>query len=211
MGLTDESLMDAETVWPPFSDIALSLVMFLTFALIAQFLELSQVFKEMKIKREQDALWASLRDDPYFGLLAREGVLAQETMGNLQRLRFSGDVVFDTGSAALRPRGQEIMEKLALFLSENLTPEVMLEIEGHTDRQVVRGGRYADNWELSAGRALSVVRLVAALHASQPHRVRFEPEAVSAIGYGEHRPLEDAEESEINRRVEVRLDYSQVD
>ena len=54
-------------------------------------------------------------------------------------------VTFDPGNATLSPQGRQILTLLAAQLRSLPNPIV---VEGHTDDQAVRGGRYGSNWEL---------------------------------------------------------------
>ena len=209
---TGEGLpIDLGDLWPVFSDISLCLVLFLVFALIAQFLELSQVFREMKIKRAQESLWEELLRDQFFETLVNEGTLTEERKAGQQRFRFKGDLVFATGRPELNDTGLDILTRFAEFLTQSTDPKLLIEVEGHTDQMPILGGPTKDNWELSSLRALTVVRLFQDLSVEEPHRFSLAPERLSATGYGEHHPIESARESEINRRVEVRLNYAELE
>ncbi|MBI4226988.1 MAG: flagellar motor protein MotB, partial [Candidatus Omnitrophica bacterium] len=72
-------------------------------------------------------------------------------------------------------------------------------IEGHTDNEPIKASGWKSNWELSTARATSV------LHYLVDNK-GVSPERVSAIGYGEYRPVisnATAEGRQQNRRVEV--------
>ncbi|MCK6550122.1 OmpA family protein [Myxococcota bacterium] len=88
---------------------------------------------------------------------------------------------FDSGSAALRQDGHEVIELIAFVLEEQ-RDEFSFQIEGHTDDVPVRGGRFTSNWELSTARATEVLSLFVA-------RQRLEPAYLSAAGYAEFRPV----------------------
>ncbi|MEW6239091.1 MAG: OmpA family protein [Candidatus Omnitrophota bacterium] len=199
---------DMEDIWPVFSDIAISLVFFLAFTLLAQFLELSQVFDALERKRLQQTLWEKLRQDEFFQPSIRNGSITMTIQGSLQRFRFAADIVFVAGESSLQPRGATVLTEFARFLSREAPPDLYIEVEGHTDRVPVVSGRYKDNWELSSQRALTVIRLFQSLDDDPSSGVRLNMDRISAIGYGEFRPLEERKESAINRRVEIRLDYS---
>jgi len=204
------SLFDMEDVWRVFSDIALNLVLFLIFTIIAQYLEFSQVFDALARSQQQQSLWKAMQEDPYFEELIQNKSLTMVIQGSLQRFRFAADVVFNTGEATLLPRGRDVLSQFRRFLGEKTLPDLNVEVEGHTDRIPVTSRRYKDNWELSTQRALTVVRLFQELSANSSTEVGLKPSRISAIGYGEYRPLEDKDDSFLNRRVEIRLDYSNV-
>ncbi len=206
----DSAYSSTDDVWPVFSDISMALVLFFVFMLVAQFLELSQVFDELTRKQQQELFWRQFRENSIFQEAIEKGAITEERKGSLQRLRFSADIVFVKGEANLQPRGREVLTHLAQFLTEYGHPKLLIEVEGHTDRLPIHSGRYEDNWELSSERALAVVRLFHQLSQEDNTNVKLEMNRISAIGYGEYQPLEDKIESKINRRIEIRLDYSQI-
>lgn len=109
-----------------------------------------------------------------------------------------GDVLFDSGKAKIRPEAYTILDKISGVLIENV-PNLNVGIEGHTDNQPIKFSGWKSNWELSTARALSV------LHYLAEDR-QISPERVSAIGYGEYRPVasnDAAEGRQLNRRVEI--------
>ena len=121
------------------------------------------------------------------------------------RFVFQSEVLFAQGAASLGPDGEEKLGQLAVALNQ-IAAEIpedidwILQVEGHTDDIPVRAGRFADNWDLSTERALSVVRFLAAsgLPANR----------LAAAGYGEFQPLDDASSDEArrrNRRIEMKL------
>ncbi len=123
------------------------------------------------------------------------------------RFVFSSEVLFDTGSADLSPKGQLEVAKVANILSRistEIPPEInwVIRVDGHTDNIPLAGsGRYRDNWELSQGRALSVVRYMV-------DGLNFPPNRLTANGFGEFQPINTADTPEAraqNRRIELKL------
>ena len=121
------------------------------------------------------------------------------------RFVFQSEVLFAQGQADLGPEGQEQLGQLAIALNQ-IAAEIpedinwVLQVEGHTDDIPVRAGRFADNWDLSTERALSVVRFLA--DAGLPAN------RLAAAGYGEYQPLDTAGTDEArlrNRRIEMKL------
>ncbi|MDP5362958.1 MAG: OmpA family protein, partial [Paracoccaceae bacterium] len=78
----------------------------------------------------------------------------------------------------------------------------VIRVDGHTDNIPVNsGGRFADNWELSQARALSVVRFMS-------NDLGIDPQRLAANGFGEFQPLNPADTPEAraqNRRIELKL------
>ncbi len=122
------------------------------------------------------------------------------------RFVFQSEVLFASGGDQINPAGQAEMGKLAgaiLELAREIPPEInwVLRVDGHTDNVPLSGtGRYADNWELSSQRALSVVKYL--ITQGVP------AERLVAAGFGEFQPLEAGDTAEVrarNRRIELKL------
>jgi outer membrane protein OmpA-like peptidoglycan-associated protein len=117
------------------------------------------------------------------------------------RIGIRGSVLFDLNSAELRAPGRQLLGELAAPLSAYVSSrEDALMVSGFTDDLQMRGGQrgFRDNWELSAQRALTVVRALS--EAGVPH------DALFAAGFGENHPVvpNDTEENRAkNRRVEM--------
>ena len=98
------------------------------------------------------------------------------------------------------------LDKLAdaiLQLEQQIPPEInwVIRVDGHTDsRPLQPGARFSTNWELSAARAIAVVRYLVSRGISPQHLV--------AAGFGEFQPLEEGDSEEAmarNRRIELKL------
>jgi flagellar motor protein MotB len=118
------------------------------------------------------------------------------------RIGISGSVLFATGSDQLHPEGRTLLHTLARPLATYLAQrDEVLMVSGFTDDLVVakRGAvRFEDNWELSAQRALTVVRTL--MQEGLP------PDAVFAAAFGPQQPVasnDTAAGRAQNRRVEL--------
>ena len=87
-------------------------------------------------------------------------------------------ILFSSGSAELEKTALPILGELAGILKGFPNP---IQVEGFTDDVPIRSDIYPSNWELSAGRAASVVHLLS--------KEGVKPERMAAIGYGEYRPI----------------------
>jgi chemotaxis protein MotB len=132
------------------------------------------------------------------------------------RFVFQSEVLFDRGSAELGKEGLEQLDKLVIALkdiSAKIPSSVhwVLRVDGHTDTIPIKRAQFPSNWELSAARAISVVRYL----ISQG----IDPKNLVAAGFGEFQPLESKTETKgkenkaeaekamaRNRRIEFRLD-----
>lgn len=110
-------------------------------------------------------------------------------------------ILFTSGSAEILPQGRRVLDAVAAaFAGGNET----IRIEGHADTVPigpVLKSKYYSNWELSAGRASSVVRYFEDNHGIEPTRME-------AVGFSKYRPIapNDTEENrQRNRRVEIVL------
>ena len=118
-------------------------------------------------------------------------------------LQLSDQVLFDSGSDVIKTNGLQILKRLGKILQPRME-QFHLQICGHTDNvPIISSGktRFSNNWELSAARAVSVVNFLVS-------EMGFPPAGLSALGYGEHRPIASNESSEgrsRNRRIEIVL------
>lgn len=95
-------------------------------------------------------------------------------------LEMKSNVLFYSGEARLEKSAVPIIGKVANILRSSANP---IQVEGFTDNNPIRTNRFPSNWELSAARAASVVHLL--------DRYGLSPQRMSAIGYGEFRPIAD--------------------
>jgi chemotaxis protein MotB len=121
------------------------------------------------------------------------------------RFVFQSEVLFPVGSADLTDAGTAQMDTLATTIKQ-IMPEIppnihwILQVNGFTDSQPIKGGPYPTNWELSAARAITVVKLLAT--------DGVPPEHLAATGFADFQPLDHADTPEAyakNRRIELRL------
>ncbi|MBC7319026.1 OmpA family protein [bacterium] len=103
---------------------------------------------------------------------------------------------FDLGKADLKPKSKQILNSIGKAL-KGLPNQIR--VEGHTDNLPINTPQFPSNWELSTARATTVLRYLV-------ENVGLSPEKMSAVGYGEFRPLfpNDTEEHRArNRRVDI--------
>jgi chemotaxis protein MotB len=105
------------------------------------------------------------------------------------------DILFPSASAQLQTSALGVIERLGDALSP--FPNA-IRVEGHTDNRPIKTVVFISNWELSAARAGSVVRVLASRG--------IDPSRLAVIGYGEYRPShtnDTAEGRNANRRVVI--------
>jgi len=188
-------------VWPPFVDaMVLVLAVFVLLSLVA-FAAQRQLARRVD---QGDKDLATLRDEKErierrLRALAAGGTIEVEE----GKVILQGEVLFDSGSDALRPTGRAFLERIGPNLATLLAaePTQMVLVGGHTDDRALRDDApFHSNWELSAARALAVTRVL--VGAGVPGG------RIVAAGFGaEHprRPNSDEAARRQNRRIEVLL------
>lgn len=115
------------------------------------------------------------------------------------QLTMKGALLFDSGSADLRPEAKMVMNKAALILERYA--KGIIEIEGHTDNLPMSSDKYANNEELSSARAMAVFFYFV-------DNSNLDPATLRHAGMGERAPVADNSTPEgrsKNRRVEIRI------
>lgn len=110
-------------------------------------------------------------------------------------IELGSEALFASGSAALDPGARAMVDAVAGVVADMGYP---VRVEGFTDATPLRGGPFGSNWGLSAARADAIAERLAA--------ARVPPTRLSAVGYGEFRPVADnahAEGRRRNRRVVI--------
>lgn len=111
-------------------------------------------------------------------------------------LQLSDSILFDLGKAEMKSDSIPILDVISTIIP-NIENEIM--VQGHTDNIPINSANYKSNWELSAARAVNVIKYFIETKG-------FDPTRFSATGYGEYRPLVDNSTEEnraINRRVDI--------
>jgi chemotaxis protein MotB len=137
----------------------------------------------------------------------------RDILGNRPDVRIVGDrfvlqseLFFDTGKADLLPAATAELDKMATALTglEQQIPKDIpwvLRVDGHTDvRPISAGGQFKSNWDLSAARAIAVVKYLVAKGVN--------PQRLVAAGFGEFQPIDTGTTEEAyrkNRRIEFKL------
>lgn len=121
------------------------------------------------------------------------------------RFVFPSDVLFDSGSAELKPEAGTQIDKLAEALKgleTAIPPDIawVMRVDGHTDIKPIATPEFPSNWELSSARAISVVRYL--MQQGVPAN------RLVAAGFGEFQPIDTGDSDEAlskNRRIELKL------
>jgi chemotaxis protein MotB len=105
---------------------------------------------------------------------------------------------FESGQATVRRESMPLLNDIVSAINKYTNS---IRIEGHTDSIPIQTAAFPSNWELSTARATNIVQYLINGHA-------ISPDKLSAIGYGEYRPIADNKTTEgrqKNRRVDIVL------
>ncbi len=167
--------------------------------------------EKARLEEEAERLTAEAEDlarfkSDFFGELRKvlEGQDRIRIEGD--RFIFASEVLFEQGSATLAAAGEAEIANIADILrsiADDIPSGIdwVIRVDGHTDNVPITGGRFADNWELSQARALSVVRFMS-------EDLGIDPRRLAANGFGEFQPLNPLDTPEAraqNRRIELKL------
>lgn len=148
---------------------------------------------------EQNALLQSQLESALAEYKEKEQVWLQQKE-NESIITVSNAVLFNSGSTTLSASGKDIVNRIAEITGQHASRPVR--VEGHTDNKGIGPNliqRYPSNWELSTGRACSVVHYMMKSAGVDPGRL-------SAVGYGEYRPIDTNDTADgraANRRVVI--------
>ena len=135
--------------------------------------------------------------------------LKVEIRRNRMVIRLPGDVLFASGQDKLRPEGNKVLDAVAdVIRNDKQLAARYFQVAGHTDNKPLAGGRFGDNWGLSAMRARQVLLYLIAPTESKEGGGGLSAERLHAAGYGETDPVakNDSDDGrQQNRRVELVL------
>ena len=133
--------------------------------------------------------------------IEQRDIKIEEIEGKL-KVTFVDKILFSSGSVKIKPKGKEVLLKLADSFRDEGDESIV--VEGHTDDVqigIVLQAKFPTNWELSTARAAAVVRFL-------QDAAGIEPARLTASGFGEYQPIasnETEEERSQNRRIEIIL------
>ncbi|MFL9999530.1 MULTISPECIES: OmpA family protein [Paraburkholderia] len=195
----DGGVEQVAPIWPVFGDlmsVLLGAFVLILVGVIGVQLELSSKLEQEVKQRQLETQRRKTLEQALAGPLAAGRV----TLVN-GRIGISGNVLFALNSDQLQPQGRDLLKSLAGPLSAYLgANDEILMVSGFTDDQRLREGnrRFADNWELSAQRALTVTR--ALIDDGVPASSLF----AAAFGSGQPASSNTDEQGRAkNRRVEI--------
>jgi len=156
--------------------------------------------KDLTIRRLQDAV--TRRDSVNLSLVqSLKGVLGnlddEDIEVSVEKgvvfVSISDKLLFSSGSYNVTNAAKEVLGKVAKVV--NNKPDFEFMVEGHTDDVPYRSGVLLDNWDLSAKRATSIVRIL-------QNDYGVDPKRMTAAGRSEYIPVDTADKSK-NRRTRI--------
>lgn len=141
-----------------------------------------------KIGKSQTVIEQPNKEDPSRGdvieqvnssmkALIDKGLISVKEDKNWIEIEISNSVLFVSGSSKLAPEAVPLLKIMSRILRR--FPNT-IQVEGFTDNQAISNDYFPSNWELSAARSASVVRLF--------ERSGVDSERLSVVGYGSTRP-----------------------
>ena len=202
-------------VWPSFIDIIISCFAIFIFFMVAHFLISQENFVMLILKSRQSQFEKNF-EEKYQDIFKKEfdSEIEFKIDGSIQRIRFADNLLFKSGGTELLDKGKELLDFCAdIFINTKDKDGKLIydkiQVEGYTDRipvdsPAMRAKGISSNWELSAIRAINVVKYL--IEKGVP------PELLSGVGYGEHQAKADKkaddEERRKDRKIEIALFYS---
>lgn len=157
----------------------------------------TQVQMQRQILESQRKVFSDMQF--YQNTKGLEGVVGAHFDKGFITLRVPGDVMFAPGATTLSPKGKAVLDTLKDFFIKHADQRI--NIKGFTDNVQPSGGRFKDNWEISALRAVNVLRYLMGMG--------LKPNRLTATGLADLEPLmpnSSPQNRALNRRVEFVLE-----
>ena len=160
--------------------------------------EMESALRDLAARKAQ----SDARIAEYKSLLSRfqplidSGKLKVKIVGGRMVVELATDILFASGSAELSADGKTAIVEVSRVLAT--IPDREFQVEGHTDDVPIKTAQYPSNWELAAGRSLTVVKTM--VEAGLPAK------RVSVASFGSERPVtpnSSPETRAANRRIEI--------
>ena len=128
----------------------------------------------------------------------KDGLVKVERKDGAVIVKIGSGGAFPTGDATLTPLAIGLVDKIGEVANK---AGARIVIGGHTDNVPIRTVKYRDNWDLSASRAVSVVRELVTGR-------KFDPARIEAQGFADTKPVapnDSAANRALNRRIEIEI------
>jgi len=153
---------------------------------------------QVRIRNPMDELLDEI-EQGYMAEMESEEISVEKVQDGII-VRLGNNLLFESGQAQLKFRAYQLLEKIGKLI---LTYDYHVVVEGHTDNIPINTAQFPSNWDLSAARALNVLKFFI-------DNTEVNPGTIIAIGRGEYKPIAPndlLENRSKNRRVEIYLNY----
>ncbi|MDI6735381.1 MAG: flagellar motor protein MotB [bacterium] len=133
----------------------------------------------------------------------KKGEMEVKLIKDAMVIRCSGALLFEHGSALVKPEAYPTLERIALLLS-GISNKVA--IEGHTDATPIQTSQFPSNWELSTVRATNVLHyLIGYAQRSGFDNSKIEDfqKRLGVFGYAQFHPAVEDPYAKINNRIDI--------
>jgi chemotaxis protein MotB len=162
-------------------------------------LPLSHLYQE-KMRREREAMTSmGVNLSNTLAPLINQGKVRVSQNNRGIRIDIHDSLLFSPGSAELATAASNILNEIATEIKDN---QRLIQVEGHTDNTEIHNAIFYSNWELSAVRASSVVRMLS--------DAGIDDDRLSALGFGSAQPISENDSPlgrAKNRRVSIMVLY----
>ncbi len=153
-------------------------------------------YEDFETKQRQDIIETMNEVEEVLEKMGLSANVDLEFTGEGVMVRMGDDLLFDSGKALIKNAATPVLD-IVLQAFKGKFKDIY--VEGHTDNVPISSAKYPSNWELSAGRSMSVIKYL-------NRKGKIPPRQLAAVGHGEHRPLVNnntrANRAK-NRRVEI--------
>ncbi len=162
-------------------------------------LPLSYLYQEKSKRERENMARMGVELSNKLSAMIQEGKVQVMQNNRGVRIDINDSVLFTSGSADIAEAATPLLNEIAITLNSN---QRLIQVEGHTDNTPIHNPQFYSNWELSAVRATTVVRLL--------NQAGVTNTRLSAIGYGDTQPLTSSDTEfgrAKNRRVSIMILY----
>ena len=189
--------------WPCLVDMLTSVLMIFLLVYFIQATLGQKDFEAELIRQNQERFIESFQRT--FATELSNNTVAVTKNLNLVQITFSDRILFPSRQYQLQDMGKDALRRCAIIFSKSPRPAFkQIQVEGHTDKNYFHSFEYPhDNWELSTGRAISVVKFLV--------EQGLKEDLLSANGYAATRPIAPGDSEQDlarNRRIELRIVFS---
>ncbi len=204
--------------WPPFVDITFMTILILILMNLLQFVLNQDIFKMEEIEKRKAIIWDTIQTE-FPRECYNKIITKNDDSPQMLLIRFSDRILFERGKYDLTTEGEDIIQRLALLITDYTDFFRAVKVQGHTDDLQFRNPEIYNNWDLSSDRAKTVVKAIIK-GLPEKERERFQKLLVAA-GYSQFHPVQtttpdeafdrytgnELEGNPLNRRIDIEFEF----